>query len=111
MWKSKGLKRLLASLLLVVASALIATGNPVAIALALKLQALAAGLGVVGVVHAGVVNKKTLKKYLLATIASLVAVLQFIPGLSEYVKLLQQAAALLAAAAVGQKIGELQKKK
>lgn len=109
MFLSKGLKRFLASQILLLIQIIQASGSAALLAIVPLLQALAAALGVVGVAHAAV-NIGSLKKYLLSTIGALIAIAQYIPALAPYRELLEQIGALIAAALVGEKISEAKSK-
>lgn len=103
MLESKGNKRLLASLLLGLIELVKALGGVAATPVVLILQALAASLGVVGVGHAAIGNRESLRKQLLATLGALIAAAQLIPALHPFVGLLNQIGLLFGLGALVQK--------
>lgn len=106
-----GFKRTLAAALLALIGLINASGSATLMMLVPFLEWVAAGLGTVGVIHAGIsmsTKPGVFKKYILATLASLIAIAQLIPALHPWVEILRQIAALIGAAAVGQYVGERQ---
>jgi hypothetical protein len=98
---SKGYKRLLSAVLVLVSRAL--SVLPGLSAITLITEIIAGGIGVVGVGHAtqaGTLKGKKLIS-LAALCAALLAAAPFIPALAPYVPLIQNIAAILAALGVG----------
>lgn len=101
---SQGLKRLGATLLLPILAALQSSPDPVAAMCVQILSPIAAALGVTGIVQA---NKRgTLKVYILGTLGAIIAVIQLIPSLHQYLPLFQGPFIFLAGSALGEKINE-----
>ena len=103
-----GTKRLIASLLQALGTALHTVGSPHAELIAQLIDALAAFFGATGLAQAST-KKGSLLKFGFASLASLIAIAQYIPLLHPYLNILQEAGVILAGAAVGQKIGRKQK--
>jgi len=97
LFKSFGLKRIIANALLALAQA--AHSIPEGAAIAAILEQAAAAFGAVGVAH----GAKTVfsRKYLLSSIAALLAIAPYIPGLAPYAEAIRQLGAILAAYNVG----------
>jgi hypothetical protein len=102
MFDSTGLKRIVASILLMLAGMITASGSVTLAFLVPILQKIAAGLGAAGIIHAGFSG--TIQSYLLATMSAILAIAQTIPAFADYVPLLQYIATLLGAAALGRRL-------
>lgn len=109
-FSASGVKRLIASLLMSVAAALRALGEPNAQLLAATIEGIAAFFGATGLAHASI-NKGALRKYAFASLGALIALAQYIPLLQPYLGILNEASILLAGASVGQIVGEKKEKR
>ena len=99
--KSTGLKRQIASLLLVLIE--LARSTPVLSGYVIVLEQLATLFGATGATHAAIAG--TLDKHKVSSIASILAVLlgigTFVPALTPYLPILQKIASLLGAVSLG----------
>lgn len=101
MFNSQGLKRILSGLILGLISILEASNSALGAFLIPILIKLAAALGAVAGVHAAAAKTLHLKKYILATIAAVLAVLQYIPGMEQFAQILREIGGLLGVTALG----------
>jgi hypothetical protein len=114
MFSSKGIKRFIATQLLLLITLIQMSGITVLYVLIPPLQALAAALGGAGIVHAAgsgalrllgdsplLASSESIKTYILSTIGAVIAIANFIPFMAPYRELLQEIGALIAAALAG----------